>query len=259
MSLVKTEVDPGRIFQRELTALERDQLPFAAVQAANQTAFAVREEWKGKAQRVFDRPTRMTVNSVLYRKATKARPAADVFIRDEAPKGTPPAKYLLAQVEGGTRRPKAFERRLQASGVLPPGMFAVAGKGAKLDRHGNVPGKVITAVLSAVRSQFDPYQNATPTSIKRRHRRRRKGPKTGDYFVVRQARGRLLPGIYERIGLGRLGSAVRSVLFFVRSVSYRPRFDVFGYARKVYEKQYPFHFQRELAKAVQTAMFRGRR
>src|SRR5690606_2908854 len=120
--------------------------------------------------------------AALYRKATKAKPVAEVFIRDEAPKGTPPAKYLLPQVEGGTRRPKAFERRLQASGALPAGMFAVAGKGAKLDRHGNVPGRVITAVLSAMHSQFDPYQNATETSVKRRRRRRRK--RGGDYFLV---------------------------------------------------------------------------
>ncbi|MGH8075628.1 MAG: hypothetical protein ACREO4_16380 [Lysobacter sp.] len=256
MSLVKVAVDPERVFERALTQLERDQLPFAAVQAANQTAFAVREEWKGLMPRVFDRPTSLTVNSVLYRKATKQKPAAEVFIRDEAPKGTPPAKYLLPEVQGGTRRPKAFERRLQAAGVLPSGMFAVAGKGAKLDAHGNVPGSVITAVLSAMRSQFDPYQNATETSIKRRRARRRK--RGGDYFAIKQTRGKLKPGIYERVGFA-FGSAVRSVLFFVRSVSYRPRYDVFGQAQRIYTTQFPFHFARELAKAVQTAGFRGRK
>src|SRR5690606_17275008 len=107
-----------------------------------------RETWKRTAQRVFDRPTRITVNSVLYAKATKDRLYADVFIRDEASGGTPPARYLLPEVEGGARRLKPFERLLQAQGVMPAGMFAVPGKGAQLDAFGNVPPSQVNQMLS---------------------------------------------------------------------------------------------------------------
>ena len=70
-------------------------------------------------------------------------------------------------------------------------------------------------------------------------------------------RGRLAPGIYQRITTG-FGSTVRSVLRFVSSVSYRPRYPIFDLAQKLYRKEYTFHFERELAKAVQTSKFRGR-
>ena len=255
MSLIKIEVDPDKVFDRTFSDIERTQLPFAAVQAANSTAFATRDRWSEVMPKVFDRPTALTMKAVVYSKATKNRPVAEVLIRDEAFKGTPPAKYLLPQVEGGSRRPKRAERALQRVGVLPQDQFVVPGKGAKLDAHGNVPGAQITAILSAMRAQQDPYQHVTAESMKRRRaKRKRRG---GEYFAVKKPHGKLQPGIYERIDTG-FGSGVRSVLFFVKAVSYRARYDIFGMARKIYDSLYGFHFDRELRKAVETSKFRGK-
>src|SRR5690606_4985368 len=111
----------------QFSALERKNLPFAIVQACNATAFEIRQTWKRAAPRVFDRPTPLTVNAAQYKKATKQKLYAEIFQRDEASKGNPPAKYLQAEVEGGTRRPKAMERLLMSAEVMPRGMFAVAG------------------------------------------------------------------------------------------------------------------------------------
>src|SRR5690606_18049531 len=122
---VLAAIDEQNLFGRTLTELERDQLPFAAMRAANETGFAVRQRWAEIMPRVFDRPTPMTQRAVMVRKATKQRPHAEVFIRDEAVNGTPPAKYLLAQVEGGARRSKRVEQRLTYAGFLPKGMFVV--------------------------------------------------------------------------------------------------------------------------------------
>lgn len=258
MSIVRAEVDPGNVLAREFTALERRNLPFAAIQAANNTAFAVRQRWAEIMPRVFDRPTALTLKAILYRKATKAKPAAEVFVRDEAFKGTPPARYLQAQVEGGSRRQKGMEKRLQAKGILPAGQYVVPGRGAQLDAHGNIPGSQVNAILSQLGARFDPLQNETDKSAARRRRREKeKGQRGGDFFALRKQRGRLAPGVYQRITTG-FGSAVRSVLRFVRSVSYRPRYPIFDLAEKLYRKEYPFHFERELAKAVQTSKFRGR-
>lgn len=255
MTLVRVEVDPGNLLDREFTDLERKNLPFATMQAVNQTAFATRQRWTEVMPQVFDRPTSLTMRAVLYRKATAQSLAAEVFLRDDAFKGAPPAKYLRAQVDGGARRQKRSEVWLQRAGILPPGMFTVPGQGANLDNHGNVPGSQITAILSAMRAQQDAYQNVTAASTKRRRsRRRRRG---GEYFAVRQARGKLQPGIYERIDTG-FGSAVRSVLFFVKNVSYRARYEIYGLAQKIYDGEFPFHFERELEKAVQNSKFRGR-
>ena len=67
----------------------------------------------------------------------------------------------------------------------------------------------------------------------------------------------MLAGIYERIG-GKRNSRLRSIFIFVRSASYRKRYDIFGLAQKIYTRRFPFYFERELAKAVETSKFRGR-
>lgn len=252
--MYKVAIDADDLFQRELTALEQRQLPWASIQAANRTAWQVREEWRKQMPRVFDRPTRLTLNAVLYRRATRQQPVATVFLRDEAHKGTPPARYLEPQVAGGGRRHKSFEKRLIAAGIMPAGSYAVPGQGAQLDQYGNVPGRTITSILSAVQAQFDRYQNATPASRERRRRRRRR--RGGEYFALKTAHGRLQPGVYERIDTG-FGSAVRSVVFFVKTVSYRERYDIFGFAQRTYDELFPFYFERELAAAVETAQLRG--
>lgn len=249
MAQIRIGVDPDNALGRQLTDLERSQLPFAASQAANKVAFEIRERWKQRAPQVFDRPTQLTKNAALYRKATKERPYAEIFIRDEAFKGTPPSKYLFTEVEGGTRRRKGFERLLQGKGLMSPSQFAVMGRGARPNQYGNVPAGQVTKLLSQLGAQRDRYQNQTPTSAKRR---RSRAPKGGEYFVITKRRGKLRPGIYERIGTG-WGSAVRSVFIFTNTAKYQPRYDIFGMAEDTWKKLMPFYLKRELEKAMETA------
>jgi len=164
MAQIKIGVDPEDMLGRQLSDLERTQLPYAASQAANKVAYEIRERWKVQAGRAFDRPTPLTTNAALYRKATKDKPYAEIYIRDEAFKGTPPAKYLLAEVEGGQRRRKGFERLLQSRGLLSPSQFAVMGRGARPNQYGNVPAGQVTRILSQLGAQRDKYQNQTETS-----------------------------------------------------------------------------------------------
>lgn len=248
MAQIRIAVDPGDVLGRQLTDLEQSQLPFAVSQAANKVAYEVRERWKRQAPRVFDRPTPLTVNAAMYRKATKAQPYAEIFIRDEAFKGTPPAKYLLAEVEGGQRRRKGFERLLQSRGILSPTQFAVMGRGAQANQFGNVPAGQITKILSQLGAQRDRYLNQTAVSKKRR--RGKKNNRDGEYFVLTKRRGVLRPGVYERIGRG---SGVRSIFVFTTTAGYRPRYDIFGMAEDTWKKLMPFYLKRELEKAMQNA------
>jgi len=274
VSLVKIAVDADNLLGRQFSELERQNLAFAVMQAVNATAYEIREQWKRVAARVFDRPTALTRNAAMYRKATKDRLYAEIFLRDEAFKGTPPAKYLLAQVEGGARRKKGFEVLLQQRGVMPAGQFAVAGRGARLDAYGNVSAGEITRILSQLGAQRDPYQNETPSSRRRRTSegrrydylgRDRKGNtavaartvrRGGRYFALQTRRGRLAPGIYERIGTG-FGSAVRSVFVFTGRATYRPRYDIFAQAQRQWDKLMPFYFNRELETALASSKYRG--
>jgi hypothetical protein len=258
MSQIKIDVDADNMLGRQFTALERDQLPYAVVQACNATAFEIRETWKRTAPRVFDRPAPLTINAALYRKATKERLFAEIFLRDEAFKGTPPAKYLLAEVEGGSRRKKGIEVLLQAKGLMPAGQFAVIGRGATPDQYGNVRGSQVTAILSQLQAQRDRYQNEnreSSVSVRRRQSKKKRG---GQYFAITKQRGRLKPGIYERINTG-FGSAVRSIFIFTKQATYKPRYDIFGLAQRTWDKLMPFYFNRELEKAIQTAITKVRR
>jgi hypothetical protein len=184
----------------------------------------------------------------MYRKATKAQPYAEIYIRDEAFKGTPPAKYLLTEVEGGQRRRKGFERLLQSRGLLSPTQFAVMGRGAQANQFGNVPAGQVTKILSQLGAQRDRYQNQTDVSKQRR--RRRKDNRDGEYFVITRRRGALRPGIYERIGRG---SGVRSIFIFTNTAGYSPRYDIFGMAEDTWKRLMPFFLKRELEKAMETA------
>jgi len=258
MSLLRIEVDPQGLLNRHLTDMERTQLPFAAMQAANATAVEIRETWARTAPRVFDQPTPMTVKAAQYEKATRSRPFAIIKLRDEAVGGTPPARYLVAEVEGGTRARKGMERLMQAKGAMPAGFFAVAGKGATLDAYGNVKASQVNQVLSQLGVRNDRYQNETETSRDRRRRRAAKrGVRGGEYFALGKKRGRLLPGIYERLTTG-FGSALRSIFIFVPMARYKARYDIFGLAQRTWNKVMPFHFARELDKAVQSSKYRGR-
>lgn len=256
MTAIRVDVDAQNAFGRTLTALERAQVPFATVQAINQTAFAVRQRWAEIMPRIFDRPTALTLKAVLYRKASKAKPEAEIFIRDEAFKGTAPAKYLQAQVFGGVRAPKGLERDLQRRGVLAAGGFVVPGQGAQLDAHGNLPRSQINAIKSQLGSFGEQGYTANESEASRGRRTKRlakQGKRGGNYFAVRSGTASRLPaGVYERLATG-FGRAVRSVLAFVRAPRYRPRYDIFGMAQKVFDRRFPEIFRAELDKAVGSA------
>lgn len=254
MSLIKIAVDADNMLGRQFSELERQNLAFAVMQACNATAVEIRQQWADTAPRVFSNPTPMTRRAAQYRKATKQKLYADIFLRDEASNGTPPAKYLQAEVEGGVRRKKGFEILLQQRGAMPAGMFAVAGQGAKLDQYGNVRAGQISQILSQLGARQDKYQNQSDVSAKRRRTKRKRG---GEYFALPQKRGRLLPGIYERIATG-FGSA-RSIFIFTPKANYKPRYNIFGLAQRAWDKLMPFYFNRELAKALESSKYRGRK
>lgn len=242
-------VDPGKVFGRQLSELEAKQLPFATLMAINGTAFDTRQRWAEVMPQIFDRPTALTLGAVLYTKATKQKLVAQVYIRDEAFKGNPPAKYLLSQVDGGARRRKAFENRLGAAGILPAGMFAVPGKGANLNANGNLVGGQLQAILSQLGAQFDPLNNQTAVSAARRRKRAaKKGDRNGDFFVPK-ATSKLPRGVYQRVSTG-FGSAIRSILHFTKRATYRRRYKIHDLAQKIFDERFPDNFRKQLELAV---------
>jgi len=251
---LKIEIDPNGVFDRQLTELEKTQLPFAAIQATNAVAAQIHYQWRDVAGKVFDRPTNFTRTAALYKKATKAKPVAEVFIRDEAFKGVPPAKYLQAQVFGGSRAQKGIEKRLSAAGILPAGLFIVPGKGAKLDASGNIPLSQINAIKSQLQVQYDPTSNESAASRGRRQKRESKARRT-DYFAVVTPKGGLKPGVYQRIKTG-FGNGVATIMRFVRQPKYRQRYDILKMAQTIFDRRWRPEYKAQLERAVESTFKR---
>src|SRR5471030_1471381 len=95
-----------RDIQRTLSDFERKQVPFAFATALNDTARDARKAVQVTMGKVFDRPVARTLNSVKIKTGTKAKPEAKIWIDDDPDKGIPAAKYLMAEILGGPRRPK---------------------------------------------------------------------------------------------------------------------------------------------------------
>ncbi len=107
----------------------------------------------------FDKPTPYTLSSVYIKSATPENMVAEIFIKDDATKGTPPAKYLGPQVFGGARQQKRSEKLLARMGVIESGEVLVPWK-APLNAFGNVSPGIIQRVLSGLQAQQDPYQQS---------------------------------------------------------------------------------------------------
>lgn len=223
------------------------QVRYAAAVALTKTAQRIQDDLIAEMRRVFDRPTRYTLNSLAIRPATKQSLEASVFMKEFAGKGTPAWKYLHAQIEGGSRRQKRFERSLSAAGLLPQGWFAVPGDNAQLDADGNMSRGQIVKILSALRASSDPTQN------------RNAGPGKGkmrndEYFSVPPGHG-LPAGVYLRKPRadGRKAD-VLPVIMYIRKAMYSRRFAFEGVASASAER----HFEREFAAALNNALATAR-
>ncbi|GAB1389855.1 MAG: hypothetical protein AMXMBFR78_11310 [Rubrivivax sp.] len=212
--------------------------------ALTRTAQDVREAVRQELPRVFDRPTPYTLNSLFVRPATAQRLQSEVYFRDELAEykgGIAATKYLLPQVEGGSRNLKRFEVLLRQAGHLPPGWFAVPGDGARLDAYGNVNKGQIIQVLSQLRitAVGGFTRNMRFEAGKQIAAQRRAG---GRFFVIKPG-GQVQPGVYQREFTGR---SITPVCIFVRRATYRPRLDFEGIATKVATQRLPGHVQRAI-------------
>ncbi|HYC00365.1 MAG TPA: hypothetical protein VEC57_14605 [Candidatus Limnocylindrales bacterium] len=199
----------------------------ASVAAAtlNRTVADLAKGWGEQLKTRLDRPTSATRNAPRFKRAQVNDLTAEVYIRDQGG-GTPPAVWLAPEEFGGARRLKKFEQALQNQGALPPGHYVVPGPAAKLDAFGNVARSQIVQVIAQLGAKLSPgYQRViSPSAAKRAARATSLGRA---YFAMPPSVKGLPGGIYER----RQKKPV-AVFYFVRSVSYRPRTELLGYAKR---------------------------
>ncbi|WP_422491723.1 hypothetical protein [Endozoicomonas sp. ALE010] len=220
---------------RQLDQFRRRQVPFATALAMTRLGGIAKGEVEEEMQRVFDRPTRYTMNSLFLRPARKrdVNPKAVVWFRDWSPKGTAATKYLTPEVHGGERNTKRSESLLRRRGLLGSEEFLVPSRTAKLDRYGNISRGQVVKMLSNVRAQFDTSQNTTNS-------------RKTQYFVGRP--GGKAKGVWMR-----RGRKVQPFMMITRQPKYRRRLDFHGVSERSIRRHYNKEFGKALAYAIATA------
>ena len=99
--MLEIEFEPEKLIGN-IKRLQEVQIPRATEVALNQAVYAASQELKSQAKTTFKITVPFTVNSFLYKKSQKTGQfvEAKVFIRDDAPGGNPPSKYLAPQLTG---------------------------------------------------------------------------------------------------------------------------------------------------------------
>lgn len=235
--------------QKEMPLWAQQRIPSITRNALNDTAEDAVGAEIDKIRGVFDRPTPFTERSVVFPRslrATKDHLEAKIMLRDEAPGGgTPPDRYLRAEMFGGPRRPKPFEKALRLAGIMQPDEFALPAMGYRRNAYGNLPGPTLVAILSQLKAFPEVGHKMNET---RRSRMKAGAKRKSRYFVPAEG-SRLRRGVYERVG-----NRIKAVLIFVRQPTYRVRFD-FGQATeakvtRVFTAYWQRHFYTELQKAA---------
>lgn len=249
MLTISFEADVSAL-SRDLPDWARNRIPSITRNALNDAARDAVEAERKKILGVFDRPTPFIQKAPIFARqdrATKDRLEAIVKIRDEA-SGTPPSKFLRAEVLGGARKPKAFELRLRRAGIMREDEFATVAMGFRRNQYGNIPGSTLLAILSQLQAaeQFAGYaMNETSRS-----RARAGSKRTRRYFVPKEGSS-LRRGIYMREG-----TKITAVMIFVRQPTYSKRYD-FGQAAAVKaQRVFAGHFRRyfDIEAAKRSAM-----
>lgn len=215
----------GALVRAGLSELQKKHLPKAQMEAAKRTGSYVHAALRSEMEEVFDRPTRWALGGLRWRNPTASRPEFRVWLEEFGGKGIPAADFLAAEIEGGPRRHKRMEKALQARGLMPRGWFAVPGRQAPLDAHGNVPGPFIVRMLSDLQAFGEQGYRAN-------RRGARRGARKTNYFFVPRKGSHLKPGIYWHLPNRTVGC----VFAFVSKATYPKRYDFYGVGQRAFNR-----------------------
>jgi hypothetical protein len=187
------------------------QMPFAASRALNDAAKQVATDLNKSTSQYFDRPTRFTQNAYrVSMRSSKANLVAEV-----RPKPIQ-ERYLLPSIRGGIRPQRPSERRLGgiAEAYRP-------GRDARLNASGNMSKAAAVKALKG----------------------------GGDLFTLRDKRGKLRPGVFQRVK----GKGIKSILSFNKLPSIPRRWPIDRIAKASLNASWTPLINRYLAEALRTA------
>ena len=175
----------------KINELEKVLLPRAATNALHKAVFETTKELSSEAKNRFTNPVPFTLKSFLYKKPAPVGSnsiEASVFIRDDAAKGNPPAKYLQG-VMGGQPNiyPTRFQRMLRR---LPdrasnPNRDALGNQGSILSA-----GEIMVPTRSP-KVRRNQYGNMTPAQYTQILTDLAGGASSADYLTFRSEKQRM--------------------------------------------------------------------
>ena len=257
---------------RELTALQRRQVPFATFLTVNKLAENSKKSFEINEIPKLDRPTRYAhtmmfaeyaKKSVLSEARAGGNPniTSNVRVKDRGlltkRGGNTPRDVMQHLFESGERRGKGVEGYFIRAGYMLRGQFAVPASGAPMDQNGNVDRRFIVQLLSYLRlfneSGFRANVKDRGAFSKRFASRNKTTRQAGKFFVVKSNQiSKLHPGIWTKLSTG-FGRGVRPVYLFVDSAEYRQSLDLNTTVKKVIDRDFNFEFNRAFAQAIATA------
>jgi hypothetical protein len=255
--------DEGQ-FKRQIARFE-SQLRFVSAKSLTQVAEMTRKTMQMEMAARFDRPTPYTLNSGFIRPATKVDLVARYGIKDQVPSkaAKSPAELLEHQFTGGSRAFKRAEGAFRRIGLMSTGEVIVPGKGAQLDRFGNLPRGFLVTLLSYFSAFGEQGYRANATEASKR-RRAKVGTTARGFKEVRGVRyfyasgiagkgraGHLAKGIYAARGIQSVD--IVPVMLFVKVGVYRRRFSIPSTAQVVFASQFDKIFRRNMEQALSTA------
>lgn len=241
---------------------------YAAAVALTKTAKRIQSRIVEEMSSRFDRPTSMTLKSIMVSPATKTKLEAKVWLKDREIGGkqfNSMSQIIGHQFTGGERISKRLEMRLRRLGLLPGSMYVAPGRGAGLDSYGNINRGTVTKILSRFGSLGGAgMSDRSFASLKKKgllvgRGQGKRGSKgfvsrkvlRSEFFVARSKSSKPL-GVWQLIGRGK----VVPVLGFISKPNYQRRIDFYNIADKVVDQHFEAEFDKALEGALRTARHR---
>lgn len=219
---VKSDIDK---VLKQLKTFDAKQVSFATARALTRTAVQLRKELNEETGKVFDRPTAFTKRAFLFKAATRDNLVAVVYAQDRQ------ARYLLPQIEGGSRKQKAYEKKLgpelKGRRVVTPGAALKSGAiaGIRLNASGNISQAQLLRIARDLNSAG-----------------------TDRRFFSGIPKGTTGPaGVWARVDNNK---RLVPVLVFANEARYEKRFKLSAIGKKVVTEK----FERELFNSLQQAL-----
>lgn len=236
MITVKVNLKP---FLSKMESLHQNQLPFAIALALTRTAKDVEAELKREITRVFVNPKKQTIEGTYIVPAKKTNLVARIGLKDKGGRAIAVSQYLAAEIKGGIRKIKRYEKALQFIGALPPGFVTAPGAAAKMDANGNMDSKQLFQILSFFKAfPENGYRKNMSAAGRNRMMKGKRGVGGYTYFVGSPKVGAML-GIWE---VSTATREIRPVLIFIKEARYKPVFKFYEVARRIAIQRFPIQF-----------------